>query len=83
MEIIVQYILSNPGVTHSIPTVFITFITDECSGCGMGHAWVTEDVYSIDQRKGGKVMIQIALITLIAYVYMFVYDVLFHFLYQK
>ena len=53
------YILSNSGVTHSVPTAFIThsvptaFIMmnawvrngsrlghDECSGYGMGHAWV-------------------------------------------
>ena len=33
-------ILGNPGVTHSVPTAFII---DECSGYGMGHAWVTED----------------------------------------
>ena len=33
-------ILGNPGVTHSVPTAFIT---DECSGYGMGHTWVTED----------------------------------------
>ena len=32
--------LGNPGVTHSVPTAFID---DECSGYGMGHAWVTKD----------------------------------------
>ena len=30
--------LGNSGVTHSVPTAFI-----ECSGYGLGHAWVTED----------------------------------------
>ena len=29
------HILGYPGPTHSVPT--------ECSGYGMGHAWVTED----------------------------------------
>ena len=38
-------ILGNPGVTHSVPTAFIN---DECSGYGMGHAWVTE----IDECSG-------------------------------
>ena len=33
-------ILGNQGVTHSVPTASC----DECSGNGMGHAWVTEDV---------------------------------------
>ena len=34
-----SHILGKPGVTHSVPTAFI----NECSGYGMGHAWVTED----------------------------------------
>ena len=44
------YILSNSGVTHSVPTAFIMMNAwvrngsrlghDECSGYGMGHAWV-------------------------------------------
>ena len=33
------FFLGNPGVTHFVPTTFI----DECSGYGMGHAWVTDD----------------------------------------
>ena len=32
---------ANPGVIHSLPTAFIN---DECSGYGMDHACVTEDV---------------------------------------
>ena len=38
-------ILGNPGVTHSVPTAFI----NECSGYGMGFAWVTEDGLSDSQ----------------------------------
>ena len=46
-------ILGNPGVTHSVPTAFVMNavgtewvtpgLNHECSGNGMGHAWVKED----------------------------------------
>ena len=42
LDVTVSVILSNPGVTHSVPTAFII---DECSGNGMGPAWVTKDGY--------------------------------------
>ena len=41
-------ILSNPGVTHSVPTAFIT---DECSWYIMDHALVTEDDVVGTQRR--------------------------------
>ena len=41
-------ILGNQGVTRSLPTAFIMnapthCLHYECSGYGMGHAWVTDD----------------------------------------
>ena len=42
-----SYILGNPGMTHSVPTAFIT----KCSGFGIGHAWFTEDVCYDATRK--------------------------------
>ena len=44
-----EYILDNPGVTHSVPTAFI----DECSGYGMGHTWVTKDGVSKAKQPFG------------------------------
>ena len=38
----------NPGVAHSVPTAF------ECSGYGMGHAWVTEDGLNLDLDALGE-----------------------------
>ena len=38
-------ILGSPGVTHSVPSAF------ECSGYGMGHAWVTEDDEHYDYHR--------------------------------
>ena len=40
-----KYILGNLGMTHSVPAAFVMNAvgTDECSGYGMDHAWVTDD----------------------------------------
>ena len=46
--------LGNPGVTHSVLTAFII---DECSGNGMGHVWVTEDVDECSGNGMGHVWV--------------------------
>ena len=42
---ILNTILGNPGLTHSVPTAF------ECSGCEMRHAWVTKDDLTLEHMQ--------------------------------